>query len=72
MTTKQSIYSRLFPWQRVERGQGFFIPCLDVEAVRLKGLNEALSQRLFDARAYVGTRNKLKGVWFYRLPPAQS
>ena len=66
---KQSSYSRLFPWQRVEKGQGFFVPCLDLENVRLKGLNEALSQRLFDAKASPGIRDGLLGVWFYRTPP---
>lgn len=66
---KQSSYSRLFPWQRVEKGQGFFVPCLDVEGTRLKGLNEALSQRLFDAKAFPGIRDGLLGVWFYRTPP---
>ena len=62
-------YNRLFPWLRVEKGQGFFVPCLNVEDVRVKGLNEALRVRLFDAKAYVGVRDGCLGVWFYRTPP---
>ena len=26
-----------FPWKKVEKGQGFFVPCLDTEAVRDNG-----------------------------------
>ena len=69
--TTPSYYSRLFPWQRLEKGQGFFIPCLDVEKVRLAGLNQALRCRVFDALAYPGTRGGLMGVWFFRKPPAR-
>jgi len=57
-----------FPWDKTERGQGFFIPCLDTEAVRIKGLNQALRYR--DARAIAGIRDGIIGVWFYRLPRA--
>lgn len=56
-----------FPWDKTERGQGFFVPCLDTEAVRIKGLNDALKYRLKDARAIAGIRDEVMGVWFYRL-----
>lgn len=56
-----------YPWDQTERGQGFFVPCLDTEAVRIKGLNAALKYRLKDARAMVGIRREVIGVWFYRL-----
>ena len=59
-------YSNLFPWSRLEKGQGFFVPCLNTEEVRLAGLNEALSQRVFGAKAYPAIRDGLMGVWFYR------
>jgi hypothetical protein len=59
-----------YPWDKVERGQGFFIPCLDTDAVKTKGLQQALVHRLWDARAKAGIRDGLIGVWFYRLPPA--
>jgi len=58
--------SRLFPWQLVERGQGFFVPCLDVEKTLQAGLNAALRHRVFDAKAYPAIHNRLSGVWFYR------
>jgi len=58
--------SRLFPWQWVDKGQGFFVPCLDVEKVRKAGLNEALRHRIFNAKAYPAIKNRLSGVWFYR------
>ena len=61
-------YSRVFPWLRVKRGQGFFVPCLDPEPVRTEGLKRALDLRLFDAKAQAGIRSGLTGVWFYRLP----
>ena len=61
-----------YPWTKVERGQGFFVPGLDTEAVREEGLKKATFLHLFDAHARVGIRGGLMGVWFYRtpLPPA--
>ena len=59
-------YSALFPWRRLEKGQGFFIPCVNTEEVRLAGLNEALRQRVFGARAYAAIKDGLMGVWFFR------
>lgn len=59
-------YRRLFPWPSVERGQGFFVPCLNADQVREAGLREALRYRLLDAKARVGIRDGRMGVWFYR------
>ena len=56
-----------YPWRLIERGQGFFIPCLDSEAVREEGLKKALSLRMLDARGVTGIRKGFTGVWFYRL-----
>ena len=56
-----------YPWKKTERGQGFFIPCLDIEAVREEGLKKALSLRMLDARGVTGIRKGFTGVWFYRL-----
>ena len=67
--TKQPSYSRLFPWRSVEKGQGFFVPCLDVEKVRQAGLNAALRHRVFDAKAYPAIKDRLSGVWFFRPAP---
>jgi hypothetical protein len=59
-----------YPWEQTEKGQGFFIPCLDTDAVREAGLKESVKLRILDARATVGIRNGLMGVWFYRAPRA--
>ena len=61
-----------YPWTKLERGQGFFVPCLDPEAVKEDGLKKAVFLHMFDAHAKVGIRGGLMGVWFYRrpLPPA--
>ena len=55
-----------YPWKGLERGQGFFVPCLDTEAIKREGLNKALSLRLFDARATPCIIEGRVGVWFYR------
>jgi hypothetical protein len=55
-----------YPWKSLEKGQGFFVPCLDTAAIKREGLNKALSLRLFDARATPCIREGLIGVWFYR------
>lgn len=59
-----------FPWHRVERGQGFFIPALDVDACIKAGLLAAIPFRFRDrARASVGIYEGRLGVMFYRVPP---
>ena len=60
-----------FPWTKIEKGQGFFVPCLDTAAVRELGLKKATLSRVLDARAVAGIRNGLTGVWFYRRSPGQ-
>ena len=64
-----------YPWQQLERGQGFFVPCLDVERIREEGLREAVKCRVKDARAVSGIHRGLMGVMFSRgnlgySPPA--
>ena len=54
------------PWERTNPGQGFFVPCLDTEAVKKKGLSEALKSRVFNAKARVGIKDGRIGVWFSR------
>ena len=56
------------PWKHLKKGQGFFVPCLDVETVKTNGLQSALHYRLFDAKATVGIKAGLIGVLFYRGP----
>jgi hypothetical protein len=64
--------SKRYPWHRIERGQGFFIPCLNLEQTKKEGLDEALRYRVFDAKAIPATREGLIGVWFYRRSPSRS
>ena len=59
-----------FPWTKVEKGQGFFVPCLDTDAVRELGLKKATLSRILDARAKTGIYQGFTGVMFYRRPPA--
>ena len=61
-----------FPWEKLERGQGFFVPCLDTTVVRELGLRKAVLSRVLDARAITGIHDGFTGVLFYRLPRAPS
>jgi hypothetical protein len=56
-----------YPWATLNRGEGFFVPSLDVEKTKAEGLGKALGFHLFDARATIGIRAGLMGVWFFRL-----
>lgn len=59
-------YSKPFPWPSIKVGQGFFIPCINTEAMRKFGLSQALQQRVFQAKAIPAVRDGLIGIWFYR------
>jgi len=61
-----------FPWDRLDRGQGFFVPALDLDAMREAGLLAAVPLRLKDARAAYGIKDGQLGVLFYRKAPARS
>ena len=62
-------YSRIrLPWKQLERGQGFFVPCLDFEKMREYGLIKAVSMRILDAHAIPGIKDGATGVWFFRKP----
>lgn len=54
------------PWQRLERGQGFFVPCLDLDGVRLYVLKQAVQARIFNLKARPGIVDGVIGVWFFR------
>lgn len=60
-----------FPWDKLEPGQGFFVPCLDVARIRELGLKAALPYR-FKAEATPGIREGKLGVWFYVRPQTSS
>lgn len=57
-----------FPWQQLERGQAFFVPCLDPHPMTEQGLKQAVSVRVLNARAVPGILGGAIGVLFY-LPP---
>ena len=60
-----------FPWDKVERGQGFFVPALDLDAVRQAGLLAAVPYKLSDAKCRYVIKDGQLGVLFYRAPLAQ-
>ena len=55
-----------YPWSQLERGQGFFVPCIDTSQTKEEGLKAAVSVRVFNAKAYVGVINGRLGVLFVR------
>jgi len=55
-----------YPWHKTKRGQGFFVPSLDVQATYEEGLRSAVGQRVYNAHAKVGVFQGFTGVWFYR------
>jgi len=55
-----------YPWQQLSKGQVFFVPCLDTQAIREDGLRKALGLRMLDARATVGVMHGKLGVIFFR------
>lgn len=65
------------PWKTLEKGQGFFIPALDLDPVREAGLVDAVKHRVVDAHAMYCIHQGMVGVLFYRhtkhvTPPAPS
>jgi hypothetical protein len=60
-----------WPWEKIEKGQGFFVPALDVAKVREQGLLAAVPLKITDARAKLCIKQGRLGVLFYRVPPAQ-
>lgn len=62
--------SVIFPWSKVEKGHGFFVPCLNIEDMTKRGLNAALASRVLDAKHYPAIKDGLIGVWFYRKRPS--
>jgi hypothetical protein len=59
-----------FPWQQLEKGQAFFVPCLDYKPVMEHGLKQAVSARVLNARAEPGILGGAIGVMFYRPAPS--
>jgi len=61
-----------YPWKQLKRGYGFFIPCLDTEAVKRDGLQDALRHRLLYVKTATGIKDGRIGVLFFLLPPSRS
>lgn len=55
-----------WPWKTLEKGQGFFIPALDLDPVREAVLVDAVRQRVLDAEALYCIYDGMVGVLFYR------
>lgn len=55
----------IYPWDKLKRGQGFFVPCLDTEAVKEDGLHQALKHRIFYPKYKIGIKDGKIGVLFY-------
>jgi len=60
-----------YPWAQLKQGSGFFVPGLDLVAIREEGLRLAVGQRL-RVKAQFGLKGGLIGVWFYRPLPILS
>lgn len=53
-----------YPWKQLKPGQGFFVPCLDLDKTREEGLKAAVTARAFSAKAFPGVLNGQLGVLF--------
>ena len=57
---------RSYPWTRLKKGQGFFVPALDLDAAREAGLRAAVRAKVTDAKTLYCIREEQLGVLFYR------
>jgi len=57
-----------YPWSQLEKGQGFFVPCLDIKQTKEEGLKAAVSVRVFDAKTKAGVIAGKYGILFFRAP----
>lgn len=56
---------RRYPWKQLEKGQGFFVPCLDTEIVRLEIAKDAIGSGVY-GKTHVCIFNGRLGVLFVR------
>lgn len=54
-----------FPWERLEPGQGFFVPCLHFEPIKEMGLRSAVPFR-YKVDVVPGIKGGRLGLWFIR------
>lgn len=55
----------LYPWTILREREGFFVPGLNVEKIRERGLMSALPFR-YPVKATIGIKDGKLGVWFTR------
>lgn len=55
-----------FPWERLKVGQSVFVPCIDAEGVRERGLRTAIPYGI-KLQATIGLQRGMYGVLFTRL-----
>ena len=60
-----------YPWQKLKPGEGVFVPTLDLQKEKERGLTAAL-RVITNAKAVYGIRAGCLGVWFYRPLPKSS
>lgn len=58
-----------YPWDKVEKGQGFFVPALNFDTVRQAGLKAAIPYRYRDTDALHVIMEGKVGVLFFRKLP---
>jgi hypothetical protein len=61
----------MYPWEKLEPGDGFFVPGLNVEEIKERGLRAAVPQP-FKVYGIPGVKDGMLGVWFYRRLPGCS
>jgi hypothetical protein len=54
-----------YPWKQLEKGQGFFVPCLDTEKTIEEGIKAAVAAKVM-AKFMVGIKERRLGVLFLR------
>lgn len=54
-----------YPWKQLEKGQGFFVPCLDTEKTIEEGIKAAVTAKVM-AKFMVGIKERRLGVLFLR------
>ena len=60
-----------YPWTRLKKGEGFFVPSLDLEKTKELGLRASVRHRI-KANAHFGIKDGRLGVWFTRDFPRLS
>lgn len=70
MKSARTSTTHRFPWTQLREGQGFFIPCLDLDAMKRRGFTEALRAGVRDPVARYGIKGGAIGVLFSRRTDA--